>query len=674
LKAQPLLLSLFLMALQFLGLISPSSAGSNDLRKAMESVAAKLKPTLVRIHVIEAEYEGGRETKTEGFGSGVIITKEGHVITNHHVAGRAKRIVCTLADKTQLDAVLVGTDAQADIAVIKLLPEDKRTFPTAKFGDSSTLRVGDVVLAMGSPLAFSQSVTMGIVSNTELIIPKMFGKLELDGEDVGTVVRWIAHDAPIFPGNSGGPLVNMNGEVVGINEISLGLSGAIPSNLAREVADQIIKYGKVTRSWLGLSVQPLLRSLRLESGVLVGGVIPNSPADKAGFKPGDVILKLDGKEWSVRFEEEMPSFNYFVMGLPRDKVIEAVVLRNGEEIVLHVQPEDKEEAKAREYEFKEWGICGSNITRQTAMEMKRKSTDGVLVISLRSGGPAATAKPAIMENDVIVEVAGKPIKNVQDLKEVTSEITADKTEPVPTLVAFDRGDARLVTVVRVGIEELQDPGLEIKKAWLPVETQVFTEDIAKAMNLPDRTGVRITKVYPNSTAEKAGLKVGDVIVAVDEVPVQASQPEHADVFPAMIRQYSIGSTIELTILREGKEEKVSVQLVEAPKLVREMKKYKDENFDFIVRDIAFADRTSQRWSEDQAGLLVDSVSEGGWASLGGLSSGDLIMAVNGESVKDVESFERQMKVLYKSKPRMVVFWVKRGINDMYVEIEPSWED
>jgi len=639
----------------------------------MESVVAKVKPALVRIHVVEADYQQGREIKVEGFGSGVIISKEGHVITNHHVAGHAKRIVCTLADKTQIDAELVGTDAQADIAVIKLLPEKRDySFPAAKFGDSSQLKVGDTVLAMGSPLAFSQSVTMGIVSNTELIIPKMFGQFEMDGEDIGSIVRWIAHDAQIFPGNSGGPLVNMKGEIVGINEISLGLSGAIPGNLAREVAEQIIANGKVTRSWLGLSVQPLLRSFGLNTGVLIGGTIDGSPAQKAGFRAGDVLLKLDGKECSVRFEEEMPGFNHFVMNLPRDRAIDALVLRDGKEVILKIQPEDKGEAKAREHEFKEWGVCGSDITRLMAIEMKRDATDGVLVTSLRPGGPAASAKPTIMKDDIIVEVAGKQVKNVQDLRRLTDEIVAGQSEPVPTLVGFERDDGRFLTVVKVGIQELKDPGLEIKKAWLPAETQVFTEDIAKAMNLQNRTGVRVTRVYPNSTAEKAGLRVGDIIIALDGTPIQASQPEHADVFPAMVRQYDIGSTVELTILRDGEEEKLSVQLVESPRLAREMKKYKDEKFDFTVRDLAFIDKMNQKWSENQTGVLVESVSEGGWASLGDLSSGDLIMAVNGEPVNDVESFEVRMKAIHNKKPKAVVFWIKRGINNMYVELEPTW--
>src|SRR5262249_36648980 len=153
---------------------------------------------------------------------------------------------------------LVGSDALADIAIIRLqsdaMGKDK-PLPVASFGDSDRLKVGDRVLAMGSPRALSQSVTMGIVSNLEMTLPRMtFGSFRLDGEEVGSLVKWIGHDAQIFPGNSGGPLVNLDGQIIGINDISAGLGGAIPGNLAREIADQLIQYGEVKRSWLGVSV------------------------------------------------------------------------------------------------------------------------------------------------------------------------------------------------------------------------------------------------------------------------------------------------------------------------------------------------------------------------------------------------------------------------------------
>src|SRR5262249_34536679 len=151
-----------------------------------------------------------------------------------------------------------------------------KPLPVAPFGDSDRLKVGDRVLAMGSPRALSQSVTMGIVSNREMTLPRTtFGSFRLDGEEVGSLVKWIGHDAQIFPGNSGGPLVNLDGQIVGINDISAGLGGAIPGNLAREIADQLIQYGEVKRSWLGLAVQPLLKSSKLDRGVLVSGVLPD---------------------------------------------------------------------------------------------------------------------------------------------------------------------------------------------------------------------------------------------------------------------------------------------------------------------------------------------------------------------------------------------------------------
>jgi serine protease Do len=649
---------------------------SEGMERLIGAAIARVKPALVRIHVVSVKYQNGREVKFESTGSGVIITREGYVITNHHVAGNAKQITCTLSTKEEIDGDLVSTDPLTDISVIKLRHKSRRDLPFAEFGDSSRLRVGDHVLAMGSPFALSQSVTMGIVSNVEIILPKFFWPLNrftLDGEDVGSVVRWIGHDAPIYGGNSGGPLVNLSGEVVGINEISLGIGGAIPGNLAKRVAEDLIRFGKVLRSWIGLEIQPLLRHSGRETGAVVSGTIEGSPAERAGFLPGDILLKINGKEITVRFQEELPLFNQFMMEMPIGEEAEAIILRQTEEMTLSFVPQEREYIRSRTSELREWGITARNLSFLVAKEMKRDDKDGVLVTTVRAGGPCGESKPRIADGDVIVEVNGKRIKNVQELVTLTEEITRGGSDSSPVMVAFERKRERYLTVVRLTVEkETQHQGFEVRKAWLPVGMQVLTRDIARSLGLSDATGMRITQVYSPSSAERAGLKAGDIIAGMDGETIRISSSEDYEVLPARIRQYKIGSTVQLAILRGKEQLSVPVELEQSPPMPGEMKKYTDTSFDFTVRDIAFLDRAQEEWKEDQGGVLIEAVSEGGWASLARVARGDLICAVNGESVTGVDSFRKVMKNIALKRPKSVLFQIKRGIHTFFVEMEPAW--
>lgn len=676
---RPHLLRLTLVLLVSASMISISCAdpqAPDDMRTAVEAAVAAVKPALVRLHVVSAEYSGGREQKVEASGSGVIFTAQGDVITNHHVAGHARQIVCTLASQEDVDAELVGTDPLTDISVIRLRPDSPRTFPVAEFGDSSALQPGDYVLAMGSPLALSQSVTLGIVSNTTMVMPDLFwpSRLELEGEDVGSMVRWIGHDAAIAGGNSGGPLVNLEGEVVGINEISLGLSGAIPGNLALEVARQLVEHKRVARAWLGVGVQPLLRAMSEKQGVLVNGTAPNSPAAKAGFVSGDILLSLNGEPANVRLPEDLPGFNRFVAGLSIGKEVEAVVEREGRRLSLRVTPQEREAAWLEQREVEEWGITVRDLSLSAAQEMRRESRAGVLVTTLRSGGPADQAKPKLQENDVIVEVDGKPVSNVAALVTTTQQTIAGSSSSIPTLVAFDRRAERYLTVVRVGKEQIPDPGVEVRKAWLPVATQVLTREMAEAMQLADRTGVRVTQVYQGSVAEKAGLRTGDVIIALEGQAIPASRPEHADVFPTMVRQCKVGSEVELTFLRDGAEHRAKVPLEPAPLSSRAMKRYRDDSFDLTLRDVAFEDRVRQQLPESQRGAYVEAVSEGGWAALARLAVGDVIVAVEGEPTPTAAEAEGAMKRVSAERRRLVTLHVQRGIRDLFVELQPKWTD
>ena len=464
----------------------------------------------------------------------------------------------------------------------------------------------------------------------------------------------------------------MRGEIVGINEISFGLSGAIPGNLARRVADQIIEHGSVQRSWLGVDVQPLLKDGPRSLGVLIGGVVSNSPAARAGLQAGDILVELDGKPVSVRFDEELPLFNQTVAALPVGSQVNLAVQRGPQTLNLKLTTEEREPAQLKTQELKSWGLTARNISQQAARELKLSDPRGVLATSVRPGGPSGDAKPRLDAWDVLREVNGAAITNLEHLLMLTQQLTRDKTSPVPVLVRFDRKREVFLTVVRVGIEESVDPGLETSKAWLPVAVQAITREMATQLHTNGVHGVRITQVYSNSTASAAGLRVGDLILAVDGDRIPVSMPGDEESFTSMIRQYRVGAQPVLTIVRDGQASTQTVELARSPKTEREMKRFQDANFEFTARDVSFFDRESEGWPDDKHGAMVVEVTRGGWAALGELMANDLIEMVDGEPVADVTALENTMKLRATARPRYVVLQVLRGVHTRYLQLETSW--
>ena len=639
----------------------PAAAQSGD-RSAIEHAIGSVYPSLVRISVVVADYRDGREVHVEGSGSGTIISADGYVVTNHHVAGRARRIICTLSDRQEIPADLVGTDPLSDITVLKLRPATPRTFPVARFGDSSKLRRGDAVLAMGSPRALSQSVTVGVASNTEMTMPGR-SSLDLDGEDVGSIVRWIGHDAAIYPGNSGGPLVNLAGEIIGVNEISLGLSGAIPGNLARQVADALIKEGRVRRSWTGFEIQPRVPT-EPAPGALVSWVAGGSPAAAAGLRAGDVLLRVNDTAVDVQFPEQVPLVNQVLFGLRTDRPSRFAMRRAGKPLEVLLVPVERPAALSTPRELREWGFMASTLTPFEARDLGRKTADGVRVVSVRPGGPVEQARPPLLRDDVVVEVEGRPVTSVEDL-----DTYAGTVPKGGLLVTFERGGERRLTVVDVGKGRADDtPPAEARKAWIPIAVQVLTPPLAERLGLAGKTGVRVTQLLDSAVP----LQVGDIILAVDGQAVRASAPTDEEVFFAAIRRMAIGGTAELSVSRNGETLTMPVKLTTSPALAREMRRYEDEDFGFRARDLADADRRDPRLDQSTNGVLVDSVTQGSWASLGRLAGGDVIEAIDGRPVANVDDLAAHLKAIKSTRPSSVVLLVRRGVRTLFVDLEPAW--
>lgn len=382
--------------------------------------------------------EKPREYKQSGLGSGVIVEKDGYILTNNHVVKGAEEIKVTLSDKREFKGKVIGSDQKTDLAVIKI---DSHNLPVIKLGDSEKLKVGEMVLAIGNPFGLSHTVTSGIVSAT--------GRANVgiaDYED------FIQTDAPINPGNSGGALVNIRGELVGINTAIFSTTGgyqgigfAIPSNMAQDVMNSLIKNGKVVRGWLGVTIQPLTTdlakqfNLKDEQGVLVGDVTEGGPAEKAGIQRGDVILEYNSKK-----VEDAISLRNMVAGTVPNQEVSIKLMRNGKTETVRVKVlEMTTEAQAfsKTFDNQLKGVYVQNITPDL-----KKSLDipgrikGVVITDVDEESPA---EGILKKNDVIMEINRNNINNTKDYEEAVSRI---KPADDILLLVFRQNSAFYITL------------------------------------------------------------------------------------------------------------------------------------------------------------------------------------------------------------------------------------
>ena len=631
---------------------------------------------IVRIEVVSERGSNGRMLKSGSTGSGVIIDKTGLVVTNHHVAGKATRLTCRMHNGEEIGADLLGADALTDLAVLRLrLSERSPASPPlihAQFGDSDKVRVGDTCFAMGSPAGLSQSVTRGIISNLALI-SKQSSSFRLDGENVGELVRWLGHDAVIFPGNSGGPLVDENGLIIGINEVAIAsLGGAIPSNLAQTIAKELAEHGYIRRSWCGFECQPVLDES--QDGILISGIIPGSPAENAGILPGDIITHFSGQSVHARIPEDIPLFNQLTGSIPAGKNVEILGIREGNGRKWNLKTLLREPAFQREQEVKSWGLTLRDFTMMSSLESRRADLLGAQVHSVAPGGPSFSAKPNLLRGDVIMAANDSPIHSVADLVKISKEILQDKTEPVPVLIRFERDLASFLTVIKIGPTPEETRPFEAWKPWLGLRTQVITRDLSEAIGLGrNGRGIRISQVFPDTPAERAGLLTGDLLFRLDGQIINANKPEDYEVFGNMIKQYKTDAMVSLDGQREGKEISWTATLTKRPTPSLELPEHEDKSLEFTVRELSFADRVFHRLEKDSKGLVVENVEPAGWSSLAGLRQGDLLLSINQIEVQSVKNFKDIMLDVTEDQPANVTFFIKRGIHTLYIKVEPTWD-
>ena len=408
---------------------------SEDFRTIVRLSTDRVFPAVVFLKCIRQGLEGGRTQAMEVTGSGVIISAAGEVVTNWHVVDKAKEIRCQLYDGQGLSARVVGYDKDTDLALLQLEVDDEVALPNAALGDSECLEAGDFVMAMGAPWGLSRSVSIGIISST---------RRYLEGNSEYSL--WLQTDCAISPGNSGGPLVNTVGEVIGITSRGALMGGdlafAIPSATVAKLVARIREFGSADWSWYGLELQPLRdfnRNMYFEGdkGVIVAGTTPGGPARLAGLQVRDRILSIDGTAISAITEEDLPAIRTRLGMVAKGEPLQLVVERDGRQFDFAVTPRAKGLVEGEEYDCTRWDMTVKAINRFDNPSLCFYRAEGVYILGLRSPGNAMDA--GLRRQDIILEIDGQEIRSLENVKARHQALVTDANSKSRVVLTVLRG-------------------------------------------------------------------------------------------------------------------------------------------------------------------------------------------------------------------------------------------
>jgi serine protease Do len=416
-----------------------------DFRKVVKSAKEKVFPAVVFIKCVREDMQGGKRQAQEVSGSGVMITPDGELLSNWHVVDKATEVRCLLSDGQAFSAKVLGADKDTDVALLKLeRPADAKPLPFANLGSSTNLTEGDFVMAMGAPFGLSRSVSIGIISCTQRFLP---GASEYSS--------WLQTDASINPGNSGGPLVNTAGEVVGLNTRGMmggggDLGFTVPIEVARVVAEQIRKHGKMDWSWTGLQLQPLKDFNRNvyfpeNEGVVVAETDPESPARRAGILAGDRIVKLNGEALTGMTQEDLPGVRRRLGLLMKGQASDVELVRKGEPLKLQVVPREKGKVEGEEVECPRWDFTVKAINQFDNPDLYFHRTEGVFIYGIKFPGNAAQS--GLSQQDIILKIDGREVKTPADVKAINADLVKNVAEKHRAIIVLLRnGEQRQVVL------------------------------------------------------------------------------------------------------------------------------------------------------------------------------------------------------------------------------------
>ena len=409
----PLLLIVFLMSDS--ALAAETALARLDFREVVAEAKDKVFPAVVFIKCIRESHESGKKISEEMAGSGVIIDPAGEVLTNWHVVDKAVEVRCLLFDGRPVDAKVLGSDKDTDLALLQLeLPAGAEPLPNAVLGDSTRLKEGDFVMAMGAPWGLARSVSIGIVSCTRRFLAKN-----------SEYSLWLQTDAAISPGNSGGPLVNTAGEVVGINTRGAMFGGdmgfAIPADTIQCILPQLREHGEANWSWTGLQLQPLKdfgRNIYFPGteGVVVAETDPESPARRAGIQPRDRILRINGAPITALTEEDLPAVRRLIGLLEKNKPAAVELQRDGEKIAIQLTPLEKGGVEGEELDCPRWDLTVKEINQFDNPDLHFYKKKGVFVYGVKQPGNAQVA--GLRAQDIILKIDSKKVTTLAEAEAV----------------------------------------------------------------------------------------------------------------------------------------------------------------------------------------------------------------------------------------------------------------